>query len=152
MAALMSGRQGTRIESKRGYACELRRGFVALVLALFALGWLADRAHVAFETHEFCAEHQRIEHASEFAHDEAVHAHDAVGPVFEALDLDSDSHAACCTLLARVDDPIELPPIATRAFLTLALERPTYAHAWGTKSRASLEIVRFAPKQSPPAV
>lgn len=144
MGALMSDRQVIRIESKRG--------FVALVLALFALGWLAERAHVAFETHEFCAEHQRIEHGPDSAHDEAVHAHDAAGPVFDALDLDADSHAACCTLLARGDDPIELPTSATRVFLVLALESSTHAYAWGTSSRASLEIFRFAPKQSPPAV
>lgn len=144
----MSGANRVERDARRDFS----RRFVALVLALFALGWLAERAHVALETHTYCAEHQRIEHGSDRVHAEDGHDHSVPGPVFEALELDADSHAACCTLLARGDDPIALPPMAACALRAPPLPGASHSAAWSTNPRGTLETVRFAPKHSPPAV
>ena len=58
-----------------------KRGLAAFVLAFFALGWLADRAHIAYEVHAYCAEHQQVEHVSDdhdhdhVRGDSAAHVH-----------------------------------------------------------------------------
>ncbi len=90
-----------------------KRGLVAFVLALFALGWLADRAHVAFEVHEYCAEHQRVEHAaapassveSGHAGDESAH-HEHVRD-----DLALDGHARTDLACHRSSGPVRGPAI-----------------------------------------
>lgn len=142
-------------------APRLGRGLSALVLALFALGWLCDRAHVAFEAHDWCEEHQRVEHAEESG---LVHVHQADaaladlhadgpddrGPAFEAVEADPAAHAACCVLLARGGDPVAVPLAPTPAFVLAAVPAGLPPIAWEIAPRGSVPILALAPKQSPP--
>jgi len=144
-------------------APRLARGLSALVLALFAVGWLCDRAHVAFEAHSWCDAHQRVEHAEDSA---SAHVHgsdaghadlhedgrDDCGPAFESVEGTLGEHAACCVLLARGGDAVAVPRTSSSALAFVAVPAALPAAAWGTAPRGSVPILALAPKQSPPAV
>lgn len=117
----------------------------ACVLALFALGWLLDRAHVAFEAHHYCAEHGRVEHGGAF---DPSGAQPTRGPSVQAQP--SSAHETCCLALARTSEPLALvhppldglvwPPSAGDVVDTHAREA----------ARSTVPLVLLAPKQSPP--
>ncbi|MCY2961019.1 MAG: hypothetical protein NTY35_12720 [Planctomycetota bacterium] len=135
-------------------APRLARGLVAFVLALFALGWFADRAHVAFESHSFCAEHQRVEHCGKVA------AHDHVlgqpgdlpglGASIHAPEGAPEEHDVCCVLLARGGDPIPVPRAFAASLAVPIATTAVHAIPWGTAPRGSIPLLALAPKQSPP--
>lgn len=135
-----------------------RRGrngiLAAVVLALFAFGWLADRAHSAFERHAWCDEHQRVEHhESSVASDD--HADDCAsghGLSIDALDTDSVEHAACCVLLARSEDPLALPNARIASSWVLLRDRLGRAPPPRTTPSSTIPLLLLAPKQSPPVI
>ena len=153
------------------------RLLAVLVLALFALGWLADRAHVAFERHAWCHEHQRVEHEQDdhahvddaapaahggaqalAAHESgAACAHDAApapcpgrGPAFDPAESGGGEHAACCVLLARDGAPLALVPDRAPAPLPPCAESLARANAPAHAPVRPIPLVLLAPKQSPP--
>jgi len=128
----------------------------AVVLALFAFGWLADRAHSAFERHAWCDDHQRVEH-----HDSAAmsddHADDCApdedhGPAIEALESDSAEHAACCVLLARTEESLALPNARIASTWILLGARLGRAPPSCTTPSSTIPLLLLAPKQSPPVI
>ncbi len=126
----------------------------ALVLALFVLGWFADRAHVALERHAWCPEHQRVEHdgAGHAADADGLHAAgDPRGPgVHDPGDSDAP-HAECCLLLARGGDPVLLPPCHGVAPWPPADDGRALVSSNDPAARTQVPLVLLAPKQSPPA-
>jgi hypothetical protein len=157
-----------RVESALDMLEALQRSRVlaASILALFALGWLADRAHVAFEPHAWCHEHQRVEHAPAdspacsgdaraagpaCAHDPAPQACADRGPAFEPADAGGDDHASCCVLLARGGDPVALIPDRAPAPLPPGAEPSPRAASDRRVPTPQVPLVLLAPKQSPPA-
>lgn len=153
------------------------RFLAGLVLALFALGWLGDLVHGAFERHAWCDEHQRVEHAHGAALGAAC-AGDAVSgdhadahalaqpssgptrsapcapraPGFAPSSAPSADHEACGALLARGGDPVALPPhdAAVAAFALDPARAPRAVRS--AAARAQVPLILLAPKQSPPAV
>jgi len=133
------------------------RVLAALVLALFALGWLADRAHTAFERHAWCNEHQRVEHqdsAADVGEHVAEHcaSDDGRGPSIEALETDSAEHAACCVLLARPKDPLALPDARISPACILLRTELGRAPPPTTTTISTIPLLLLAPKQSPPVI
>ena len=126
-----------------------RRG-IALVLALFVLAWFADRAHVAFESHRWCDEHRRVEHAdvgSGHAAPGCAHPEDA-GP--QILPGAAVQHHACAVLLARGEDPPTLLPASATALRAPEPHRAGLPARDRSASLGSIPLVLLAPKQSPP--
>jgi len=129
----------------------------SVVLVLFALGWIADRAHTALERHAWCDEHQRVEHQDSAADvDEHLAEHgasdDGRGPSIEALDTDSAEHAACCVLLARTKDPLALPNARTSPSCILLPTQLGRAPPPITTPISTIPLLLLAPKQSPPVI
>jgi hypothetical protein len=126
------------------------------VLALFVLGWGGELAHVAFEAHAYCPEHQRLEHAHPLAdahaHVVEPYADSRAGLAFDAQSSAPDAHAACGLLLGRGDDPIAVRCATARAFLVCEVHRAPASIGHDTAALGALDVVSFAPKQSPPAV
>jgi hypothetical protein len=122
----------------------------ACVLALFALGWLLDRAHLALEPHHFCAEHGRVEHASGFPAPVAdVHTAAAQsGPALESAP--ESSHESCCVTLARGEEPVALVHPPLDAFPWLLSDGGVVPERANDVARSAVPLVLLAPKQSPP--
>lgn len=129
------------------------RGVVpALVLALFALGWLLDRAHGVLEPHRWCDAHQRVEHA----HGSDVHGHAVAAPAERGPTLAEPApaetaHEACCLQLARGGDPVSVTHSFAPAFAPPP-DLSALAPPWGTSARGAVPLVLSAPKHSPPAI
>lgn len=139
------------MKSRRQRAPGLARGLAALVLALFAVGWLCDRAHVAYESHGYCAEHQRVEHASPAAHaHDGDHDHD--GPVVDARDEATDAHAACCVLLGRGEDPLALPESVACVHDVPRVAEHALPRVDSERAHDAVPRLALAPKQSPPVL
>ncbi|MBL8863802.1 MAG: hypothetical protein JNK02_17565 [Planctomycetes bacterium] len=146
----------------------LSRALAALVLALFALGWLGDRAHTTLERHAWCDEHQRVEHqdvehgslecqAGPPSHCESSSAHcshdeDApAGPALEAPRPRGSEHEACGLLLARGGDPVGVAPARASTLDPLTDLGRAHGTPGADAAHASVPLVLLAPKQSPPA-
>jgi len=136
------------------------RSLAVCVLALFALGWLLDRAHGALEPHHYCAEHGRVEHAGgavaqhdSTRHDSTRHdstRHDSTpdGPALEGRS--EAGHETCCVPLARSEEPLALvhPPLDAFAWVPArGVVVDLVEHA---RARSAVPLVFLAPKQSPP--
>ena len=133
------------------------RVLAGLVLALFAFGWLTDRAHSAFERHAWCEEHKRVEHhdasLASCAHaDSHAASDDDRGPSIEPFDTDAAEHAACCVLLARSGDPVTVPNTRFELSWLLLGEALGCVPPTTRESVAPISLILLAPKQSPPTV
>jgi hypothetical protein len=163
----MSASMESRRERAPGSRLENSRNRTLLVLALFALGWFADRTHLALVSHTYCAQHQQVEH-QQIAHaapgsacsrrDDAADDHvdslrrnDARGPVVDAAASGENEHEACCVPMGRGESRVAVTAPSSPAFLAAHVERARIPLRWGTHPLAAIDTVSVAPKQSPPA-
>ncbi len=133
------------MRARRQLPATSRTRLVACVLALFALGWLLDRAHLALEPHHYCAEHGRVEHAGGFA---APSANTQPGPALE--ERSEAAHETCCVPLARSEEPLALVHPPLDAFTWLPSDSVAVDLAERSSARSAVPLVLLAPKQSPP--
>jgi hypothetical protein len=135
-------------------AARIRRtspiAFLVVVVYLFG-SLLADVHHAAVE-HEVCAEHGELVHvdghvAETAAHDDLETSEDA--PAIHSSDPAGEAgHEHCALLLGRTEESIPdvTPVLVTRTLLETSSALPT-----NEVHRAHEDLVRLAPKQSPPA-